>query len=568
MTNRWVVKPEPDPDQVKMLAAELGVDRLVANLLVQRDIRTFDEAKAFFRPTLENLHDPFLMQDMAAAVDRVEEAILKGERILVFGDYDVDGTTSVALMAGYLRTRTTHVATYIPDRYTEGYGLSLMGIDFAYDNEITLIIALDCGVKAIDQVDYAAEKGIDIIICDHHRPGTSLPKAIAVLDPKREDCAYPYKELCGCGVGFKLIQGIEVRRGQHIRHLLPYFDLLALAIGADIVPITGENRILAYFGLKVINQGPRPGIRALLQGLKRDEYQITNLVFHLAPRINAAGRMQHGDEAVALLTEVDFDRALEKAEKIELLNTERRETDKTITEEALKLILEYGEEDNFSTVLYNEKWHKGVIGIVASRLIETYYRPTVVFTKSADFLTASARSIRGFDIHEALEACSDCLVQFGGHTYAAGLTLHPDRLDEFKLRFERYVAAKVSKDMLVPEIRIDREVHFKELTPKLLRILKQFSPFGPGNQIPVFLANEVRDSGIARKVGADGAHLKMALVQENEGPLDAIAFGMGESMALIQNKNAVQLAFSLEENTWQGETKLQLKVKDIKAAMV
>lgn len=568
MTNRWVVKPEPDPDQVKMLAAELGVDRLVANLLVQRDIRTFDEAKAFFRPTLENLHDPFLMQDMAAAVDRVEEAILKGERILVFGDYDVDGTTSVALMAGYLRTRTTHVATYIPDRYTEGYGLSLMGIDFAYDNEITLIIALDCGVKAIDQVDYAAEKGIDIIICDHHRPGTSLPKAIAVLDPKREDCAYPYKELCGCGVGFKLIQGIEVRRGQHIRHLLPYFDLLALAIGADIVPITGENRILAYFGLKVINQGPRPGIRALLQGLKRDEYQITNLVFHLAPRINAAGRMQHGDEAVALLTEVDFDRALEKAEKIELLNTERRETDKTITEEALKLILEYGEEDNFSTVLYNEKWHKGVIGIVASRLIETYYRPTVVFTKSGDFLTASARSIRGFDIHEALEACSDCLVQFGGHTYAAGLTLHPDRLDEFKLRFERYVAAKVSKDMLVPEIRIDREVHFKELTPKLLRILKQFSPFGPGNQIPVFLANEVRDSGIARKVGADGAHLKMALVQENEGPLDAIAFGMGESMALIQNKNAVQLAFSLEENTWQGETKLQLKVKDIKAAMV
>jgi single-stranded-DNA-specific exonuclease len=568
MTNRWVVKPEPDPHQVKMLAAELGVDRLVANLLVQRDIRTFDEAKAFFRPTLENLHDPFLMQDMAAAVDRVEEAISKGERILVFGDYDVDGTTSVALMAGYLRTRTTHVATYIPDRYTEGYGLSLMGIDFAYDNEITLIIALDCGVKAIDQVDYAAEKGIDIIICDHHRPGTSLPKAIAVLDPKREDCAYPYKELCGCGVGFKLIQGIEVRRGQHIRHLLPYFDLLALAIGADIVPITGENRILAYFGLKVINQGPRPGIRALLQGLKRDEYQITNLVFHLAPRINAAGRMQHGDEAVALLTEVDFDRALEKAEKIELLNTERRETDKTITEEALKLILEYGEEDNFSTVLYNEKWHKGVIGIVASRLIETYYRPTVVFTKSGDFLTASARSIRGFDIHEALEACSDCLVQFGGHTYAAGLTLHPNRLDEFKLRFEQYVAEKVSKDMLVPEIRIDREVHFKELTPKLFRILKQFSPFGPGNQIPIFLANEVRDSGIARKVGSDGAHLKMALVQENEGPLDAIAFGMGESMALIQNKNVVQLAFSLEENTWQGETKLQLKVKDIKAAMV
>lgn len=564
MKNRWVLKTEPDPDQVEMLSAELGVDPIVATLLLQRDIRNFDEAKAFFRPTLDDLHDPFLMQDMEQAVNRLEFALSKGERILVFGDYDVDGTTSVALMAGYLRTRTEYVATYIPDRYAEGYGLSLKGIDFAHDNEITLVIALDCGVKAIDQVAYAAEKGIDLIICDHHRPGATLPNAVAVLDPKREDCLYPYKELCGCGVGFKLIQGIEQRRGIHVRHLLPYFDLLALAIGADIVPITGENRILVYFGLKVINQDPRPGIRALLEGIKREEYQVSNLVFHLAPRINAAGRMQHGDEAVALLTETEYRKALEKANKIETLNSERRETDQAITEEALKLIYESGEEDRFTTVLYSEKWHKGVIGIVASRLIETYYRPTVVFTKSGEYLTASARSIRGFDIHEALEACGDCLVQFGGHTYAAGLTLEPSRLEEFKSRFEQYVASRISKEMLVPEIRIDRQVHLGEITPKLLRILKQFEPFGPGNQTPVFYSESVRDSGYARKVGNMGDHLKLAVTQEQYGPIDAIGFGLGDSFEMVQNKERIQLAYSVEENTWQGNTKVQLRVRDIK----
>ncbi len=561
---RWILKPEPDPDETVALAAELGVDRLVASLLLQRDIRSFEAARLFFRPSLEHLHDPFLMRDMDAAVERIEQALKGGERILVYGDYDVDGTTSVALMAGYLREEYPEVATYIPDRYTEGYGLSYQGIDFADDNGITLIIALDCGVKALDQAAYARQKGIDLIVCDHHRPGPVLPDAVAVLDPKRPDCPYPYKELCGCGVGFKLIQALQSRKGLGVKTLLPYLDLVATAIGADIVPMTGENRVLVHFGLQVINSEPRPGLLALMQGVQRDQYQVSDLVFQLAPRINAAGRMQHGEVAVGLLTETDFGRALAQATRIEALNTERRDTDQAITEEALAMIREMGEESRMSTVVYKEDWHKGVIGIVASRLIETYYRPTLVFTKSGDKLAASARSVRGFDLYEALEACSDCLVQFGGHTYAAGLTLEASRFEEFKARFEEQVARTLPPDLLTPEIHIDLPIHLNQVNAKLVRILRQFAPFGPGNHTPAFLAGPVQDTGYARAVGDTGAHLKLSVTQDGAGPFGGIGFGLGDKLAQIRERQPFHAVFSVEENSWQGQTRIQLRLRDLK----
>ena len=561
---RWILRHEPDPDETAALAAELGVDRLVASLLIQRDIRSFEEARLFFRPSLDHLHDPFLMRDMDAAVERIEQALAGGERILVYGDYDVDGTTAVALMAGYLREDYPDVATYIPDRYLEGYGLSYQGIDFAHDNGITLIIALDCGVKALDQAAYARQKGIDLIVCDHHRPGPVLPDAVAVLDPKRPDCPYPYKELCGCGVGFKLIQALHSRKGLGVKTLLPYLDLVATAIGADIVPITGENRVLVHFGLQVINSEPRPGLHALMQGVQRDLYQVSDLVFQLAPRINAAGRMQHGEAAVSLLTEADYGRALAQATRIEALNTERRDTDQAITEEALAMIREMGEESRMSTVVYKEDWHKGVIGIVASRLIETYYRPTLVFTRSGDKLAASARSVRGFDLYEALEACSDCLVQFGGHTYAAGLTLEASRFEEFKARFEEQVARTLPPELLTPEIHIDLPIHLSQVNAKLLRILKQFAPFGPGNHTPAFLAGPVQDTGYARAVGDTGAHLKLSVTQDGAGPFGGIGFGLGDRLAQIRDRQPFHAVFSVEENSWQGQTSIQLRLRDLK----
>ena len=402
---RWTLKPKPEPTKVEDLMKALQVDEIVATLLLQRRIDTYEEAKTFFRPSFEDLHDPFLMKDMDKAVARIERAIVQGENILVYGDYDVDGTTSVALLSSYLKTRTATVATYIPDRYDEGYGISYKGIDFAHDNDFTLIIALDCGVKAIDKVKYANKKGIDFIICDHHRPGDQLPDAVAVLDPKRDDCDYPFKELCGCGVGFKLVTALASNQGRNVEELVEYLDLVATAIGADIVPIVDENRALAYIGLHVINTNPRPGIKAIIAAVKKDILTITDVVFIIAPRINAAGRMKHGNHAVTLLTEMDFNLAASYAVDIDQFNTDRRETDKRITEEALIQIEENKEQDRFTTVVYHENWHKGVIGIVASRLIETYYRPTLVFTKSGDKLAASARSVKGFDVYNALEAC-------------------------------------------------------------------------------------------------------------------------------------------------------------------
>ena len=561
---RWTLKPKPEAKKVEVLQKELQVDALTATLLIQRGIETYDEAKTFFRPSLEDLHDPFLMKDMDKAVARIELALANNENILVYGDYDVDGTTSVSLVSSYLKTRQDSIATYIPDRYDEGYGISYKGIDFAQDNDFSLIIALDCGIKALEKVAYAKEKRIDFIICDHHRPGKFLPDAVAVLDPKRVDCEYPYKELCGCGVGFKLVQALALKENKTIEDLTEYLDLVATAIGADIVPITGENRVLAYFGLQVINENPRMGFKAIIQQLKKETLSITDVVFIIAPRINAAGRMKHGNHAVTLLIETDYNLAIQYAIDIDQFNTDRRDADKRITEEALKQIEEQKEQERYTTVVYNETWHKGVIGIVASRLTETYYRPTLVFTKSGDKLAASARSVKGFDVYNALETCSEHIEQFGGHKYAAGLTLNEDNYETFKQKFEEVVSSTIEKQMLIPEITIDSEISLSSVTPKFYRILKQFSPFGPGNMTPVFMTENLKDTGYGKCVGEDDKHLRVTLTQKNTDKIVGIGFGLGDKIELISNKKQFKAVYSIDENQWQGKTSLQLKLKDIK----
>ncbi len=561
---RWTLKPKPNTEKLKQLQEALQVDEIVATLLLQRGIETYEAAKTFFRPSLKDLHNPFLMKDMDKAVNRVEQALTNNENILVYGDYDVDGTSSVALMSSYLKTKTNQVATYIPDRYDEGYGVSFKGIDFAHDNEFSLIIALDCGVKAIDKVAYAKEKGIDFIICDHHRPGDELPNAIAVLDPKRDDCEYPYKELCGCGVGFKLIQALASKEGKSAEDLTEYLDLVATAIGADIVPITGENRTLAYYGLQVINKNPRPGIQAIIDQVKKEELTITDVVFIVAPRINAAGRMQHGDYAVALLTETNFNQAKQYAEEIEAFNTDRREADQQITEEALQQIKAHNEEERFTTVVYHEEWHKGVIGIVASRLTETYYRPTLVFTKSGDKLAASARSVSGFDVYNALEACSAHIEQFGGHKYAAGLTLKEENYEAFKQAFEDEVSKTIDKTLLVPEIKVDMQISLPQVNDKLWRIIRQFAPFGPSNMTPIFMSENLKDTGYGKCVGEDDKHLRITATQTGQEKLVGIGFGLGDKYDLITNKKRFKAVYSIDENHWQGHVSLQLKLRDIK----
>jgi len=563
---RWTLKPQPDSITVNALSDKLGIGIPVAKLLVQRGIKSFEEAKIFFRPDLKDLHDPFLMKDMDKAVERIERAMENGENIMVYGDYDVDGTTSVALMSSFLKFRYPNVTTYIPDRYEEGYGISYQGIDYAEDNEVSLIIALDCGIKAIEKVVYAKKKGIDFVICDHHRPGNEIPDAVAVLDPKREDCTYPYDELCGCGVGFKLIQAITQKNKEPEETLLPYLDLVATAIGADIVPITGENRILAYHGLHVINVAPRKGITSLLGD--RKNVSITDVVFIVAPRINAAGRMKHGLHAVNLLTEEDESISAKYAEEIENYNSDRRSTDKTITEEAKQQIISQKEEERITTVVYDENWHKGVIGIVASRLTETWYRPTLVFTKSGDRLAASARSVKGFDVYEALEACKEYIEQFGGHKYAAGLTLLESNYLNFKQKFEEVVSETIDRNLLTPEISIDAELDLKDITPKFYRILKQFAPFGPGNMSPVFLSKGLTDSGFGKCVGEDKTHLKCQVKQEGSKAIfDVIGFNLGEKLDLIKEGKKFDAVYSLDENTWNGNTKIQLKLKDIRESV-
>jgi len=560
---RWTLKTAPNKKKVNQLSNDLSVDPILASLLVQRNIDTFKKAKEFFRPSLEDLHDPFLLKDMDRAVSRIEKAIIDNENILIYGDYDVDGTTSVSLVSSYLKTITTHIATYIPDRYDEGYGISYQGIDFASDNNFSLIIALDCGIKAIEKVNYATQKNVDFIICDHHKPGDEIPKALAVLNPKRVDCTYPYKELCGCGVGFKLVHALASRRGQTIEDIQQYLDLVATAIAADIVPITGENRILTYYGLEVINSNPRNGIKAIIHQINKKKLTITDVVFIIAPRINAAGRIKHGNYAVELLTEMNYEAALDFAASIEKFNLERKELDKKITHEALQQIESANEKEKFSTVVYSENWHKGVIGIVASRLIESFYRPTLVFTKSGNKLAASARSVRGFDVYEALNECSEFIEQFGGHKYAAGLTLDPKNYSAFKNKFEEVVKATIDKKLLIPEITIDLELELSEITPKFFRILQQMGPFGPQNMKPVFKTTSVRDNGYGKTVGADKSHLKLSIIDgADKKTYNAIGFGLGNKIKSI--KGDFDIAYSLDENEWKGNTSIQLILKDLK----
>jgi single-stranded-DNA-specific exonuclease len=561
---RWNPKSKPNPEKVQAIQSALQVDAIIAKLLVQRGIETFEQAKTFFRPTLADLHNPYLMKDMDKAVARIEKAIANNENILIFGDYDVDGTTAVSLVSSYLRSFYPNVATYIPDRYAEGYGISYMGIDYAEDNDISLIIALDCGIKSIEHVNYAKAKNINFIICDHHRPGDILPDAVAVLDPKRDDCSYPYDELCGCGVGFKLIQALAENRNQTIEDLVEYLDLVATAIAADIVPINGENRVLAKFGLEVINSNPRPGIKALVQNVKKKVLTITDVVFIVAPRINAAGRIKHGNEAVALLTEYDLDQAEQFASEIEQHNSDRKELDKQITKEALLQIEENNEQNRFSTVVYQENWHKGVIGIVASRLVENYYRPTIVFTKSGEKLAASARSVKDFDVYNALEACAEHLEQFGGHMYAAGMTLLEENYENFKNAFEKVVKETIHPDLLTPEISYDAEIELSDINPKLMRLLKQFEPFGPENMAPLFLAKGLTDSGYAKTLGADDEHLKAFVKQGNSESFGAIGFGLGNKLDFVSNKKKFDAIFSLEENEWKDTVTLQLQLRDIR----
>ena len=573
METRWIIAKDADKQLVKSLSESLGIDEILATLLVQRGITNYEEAKDFFRPSLEHLHDPFLMKDMDKAVDRLQKAMNDGEKILIYGDYDVDGTTAVALIYTYLKNfvNKKKIEFYIPDRYEEGYGISYKGIDYAADNGFGLVIVLDCGIKAVEKIEYANQRGVDFIICDHHRPDEVIPNAVAVLDSKRPDCEYPYKELSGCGVGFKLISALSMRLGRPIEEVYELLDYVAVSIAADIVPITGENRVLAYFGLKQLNKNPRPGIAAVLRQAEQKnaldrELTISDLVFLIGPRINAAGRLEKASDSVRLLLATNSEHAEKLAASINDLNSKRREFDNAITEEALKMIDADEKLRNAkSTVIFNENWHKGVIGIVASRLTDSYYRPTIVLTRSGNLITGSARSIKNFDIYDAIDDCSDLLEHFGGHKYAAGLSLKPENLEKFAERFEKYVSEHLEDDDLTPELNVDIEMDFTNITPKFVRILKQFAPFGPGNLSPVFLTKNVVDAGFSRAVG-NRKHLKLSVMQQGNTDFvfSGIAFQKGDLYERIHEKEPFTMCYYIEENFWQGKTSLQLNVKDIK----
>ncbi len=589
METKWILHQPVDKQQVDEIVKVLGIDENLATLLVQRGITNYEEAKTFFRPSLSQLHDPFLMTDMDKAVDRVLQAINNGEKLLVYGDYDVDGTTAVAVVYTYLKPffKKKKIEFYIPDRYEEGYGISFKGIDYAADNGFKLVIALDCGIKANERIDYANERGVDFIICDHHRPGDVIPNAVAVLDAKRPDCHYPYDELSGCGVGFKLVTALSMRGLGTIEQVYDLIDLLAVSIAADIVPITGENRVLAHFGLKQLNKKPRPGIEAILQHAniyRRDEDQvedeenvltreltISDLVFLIGPRINAAGRIAKASDSVRLLIADKKDHAEKLAASINDLNDERREFDNRITDEARGMIEDDQElRDAKSTVVYNAKWHRGVIGIVASRLTDFYYRPTIVLTRANGLITGSARSIKNFDIYDAIDNCSDLLEHFGGHKYAAGLSMKPENLPEFRRRFEAYVAEHLVAEDFVPELEVDLKIDFHNITAKFMRILNQFAPFGPGNMAPVFWTDNVVDAGGSRPVGGH-RHLKLTVSQigdaeQGVAPFSGIAFQKGDLFERIHAGEPFSICYHLEYNTWQGKTNLQLNVKDIKFA--
>ncbi len=565
----WRLRDSGDPENVAQLSAELGIDPVLAFLLVTRGVHTFEEARSFFRPSLSALHDPFLMKDMDLAVARLEKAVASQEKILVYGDYDVDGTTAVALVYSFIRRLTASVDFYIPDRYDEGYGVSQKGIDWASDNGFTLIITLDCGIKAIDKVKYAADKGIDLIICDHHLPEEEIPAAAAVLDPKREDCTYPFDDLSGCGVGFKLVQAYSQKNGLPFESLLPLLDLLVVSIASDLVTVVGENRVLAHFGLKRLNEEPRIGLQAMinLANLEQGHVTIDDIVFKIGPRINAAGRMESGRLAVELLTAETEEAAVTIGSQINDNNNERKSIDREITKAALDMVQDGTccSSEN-AVIVYGPDWNKGVVGIVASRLVEAYYKPAFVLTKSNGFVTGSARSVRGFDLYEAISSCADLLENYGGHIYAAGLTLREENLPEFVQRIDKYVGEHISDEMATPIVDVDSEINFSQITPKFFRILKQFQPFGPGNSAPVFLTKNVYDDGNGRKVGPGGQHLKLELIQESQPyhQISAIAFNMASLFEHIRNGNPIDICYSVVENYYRGNSTIQLRIKDMR----
>lgn len=570
MINKWIYSElSEEQNEIKNnLANELSISPILSQLLVQRGISTYDEARSFFRPDLNDLHDPFLMKDMDRAVDRLTMAMQQNEKILVYGDYDVDGTTSVSLVYRFLIKFYSNLDFYIPDRYIEGYGISKKGIDYAHENNFKLIIALDCGIKAVEKVKYAKSLGIDFIICDHHNPDDELPPAVAVLDPKRDDCEYPYKHLSGCGVGFKLMQAFSIVNGISFEQLTSLLDLVALSIASDIVPITGENRILTFYGLKQINSNPSTGVKAIIEvsGLKDKEINISDIVFKIGPRINASGRMKLASEAVELLVARDYSFAFERSSTINIYNNDRKDLDKNITVEALSLIQSdeiYSQRK--SIVVYKPDWHKGVIGIVASRLSEEHYKPTIVLTESNGFASGSARSVSGFDLYKAVESCKDLLENFGGHMYAAGLTMKTDNVEEFTRRFEEYVAENIQEDQTYPQLEIDATLEFKDITPKFFRVLKQFGPFGPGNMKPIFESKNVYDYGSSRLVGKEQEHLKLELIDNSsENVMNGIAFRMYEFNDHLKALNPLDICYTLEENNFNGNVTIQLMIRDIK----
>ena len=570
VSKKWKIRESADRQTVKQLSFELGVDPVLAELLVQRGVCTFHQARSFFRPDLADLHDPFLMTDMDKAVERVHQAVITGEKILVYGDYDVDGTTAVSLVYSFLRRLTRNIDFYIPERYDEGYGVSYKGIDWAAENGFGLIITLDCGIKANEKVEYARERGIEVIICDHHLPENELPKAVAVLDPKREDCFYPFDDLSGCCVGFKLVQAYSQRYDIPFESLIPLLDLLVVSIASDLVSVTDENRILAHYGLKQLNSHPREGLLAMIQlsGLEPNHLTIDDIVFKIGPRINAAGRMESGRIAVELLTASDEATAIRIGSEINEHNNERKNIDRRITQEALDMVRE-GKclSSGNATIVYNPQWHKGVVGIVASRLVEAFYKPTIVFTQSqGGLVTGSARSVHGFDLYDAIESCADLLENFGGHLYAAGLTLIEENLPAFCERIENAISGKIVPQMQVPVVDIDAKLNFSQITPKFLRILKQFQPFGPGNSAPVFITENVYDNGMGRKVGAEGGHLKLELIQESHPyhHISAIAFNMADFFDHIKAGNPIDVCYSIVENYYRGTANTQLRVKDLR----
>ena len=559
----WVIKENNDNESVKTLSNELNISPILSSMLVNRDVKTFDEAKTFFRPNFEMLHDPFFMKDMSLAVERIQKAIKKNESIMIFGDYDVDGTSSVALLSLYLESLGLIVTKYLPDRKKEGYGISIKAIEHAFNKKQKLIIALDCGIKAHKQVEYAKEKGIEFIICDHHNPDKNLPKALAILNPKRKDCMYPYKELCGCGVGFKLIQGIETKQSKD-NQIINYLDLVALAIAADVVPLTGENRVLAFIGLQIINSNPRPGIHSLLKKNIKKEYTISDLMYYVGPRINAAGRIKHASLALELLTCNEINSAEKLALEIEELNSLRREIEKDITSQAIEQADNSSEKKN-SIVVFNSDWNKGVIGIVASRLVDNYYKPSVVFCESSKgVLTASARSIKGLDLYLVINQCKDYIDQFGGHKYAAGLTIKKENLEGFKKRFEDIVSQTIDKHIFEQELLIESKISLSEITPKFFRILKQFEPFGPGNKSPLFLSENLRIKGKPFELGKGKEHIKFNLTQDNKTSYSSIGFWFSNKFNNLENKENFSAVYNIDENNWKDLSSIQLKLKDIK----